>query len=201
MVTSPLRSITPTIDIYIKLAQYPILADDIRLRMREELFRRGIVSQANFERDVKELAIESQRREGLLEPFTQEEATIWAARKDRIREVHTDAYFADNLGIALLDQLISEVLRSQLTEPGTINLTFNPEIAPWELLFRQGEIYETRPAPERRHVQHHLEEIKVVLIKRMISDQLKFIGVAKKILSIEDLRRCVRMQLWVAEGN
>lgn len=195
MVTSPLRSITPTIDIYIKLAQYPILADDIRLRMREELIRRGIVSQADFERHVKELAIESQRREGLLEPFTQEEATIWALRKDRIRDVHTDAYFAENLGIALLDQLISEVLRSQLTEPGTINLTFNPEIAPWELLFRQGEIYENRPEPERKHVQHHLEEIKVVLIKRMISDQLKFIGVAKKILSIDDLRRVYRRRI------
>jgi len=195
MVTSSLRSITPTIDIYIKLAQYPILADDIRLRMREELFRSGIVSQAEFEREVKELSIESQRREGLLEPFTQEEATIWALRKDRIRDVHTDAYFADNLGIAALDQLISEVLQNQSREPGTINLTFNPEIAPWELLFRQGEIYEARPEPERKEVQHHLEEIKVVLIKRMISDQLKFIGVAKKILTIDDLRRVYRRRI------
>jgi hypothetical protein len=195
MVTSPLRSITPTIDIYIKLAQYPILADDIRLRMREELFSRGIISQAKFERGVKKLAIESQRREGLLEPFTQEEATIWALRKDQIRDVHTDVQFANNLGIALLEQLISEVLSSQSTEPGTIDLKFNPEIAPWELLFRQGEIYEARPEPKRKQVEHHLEEIKVVLIKRMISDQLKFIGVAKKILTIKDLRRVYRRRI------
>lgn len=188
MTTSPLRSITPTIDIYVRLAQYPILADDIRLRMREELFKRGIISQAEFEREVKQLAVESQRRERLLEPYTQEEASVWALRKDIIRDVHTDAYFANNLGSALLDQLIDEVLRSQATAPGTIDLTFNPEIAPWELLFRQGEIYETRPEPQRKEIQHHLEEIKVVLIKRMISDQLKFIGVAKNILTIADLR-------------
>ena len=195
MVTSPLRSITPVIDIYIKLAQYPILADEIRVHMREELFKRGVVTQAEFERDVKELAVESQRREGLLEPYTQEEANIWAMRKERIRDFHTDAYFANNLGIALLEQLISEVLRSQSNEPSTIDLTFNPEIAPWELLFRQGEMYERKPEPERKQFKHHLEEIKVVLIKRMISDQLKFIGVAKKILTIADLRRVYRRRI------
>jgi hypothetical protein len=157
MVTSPLRSITPVIDIYIKLAQYPILADEIRVHMREELFKRGVVTQAEFERDVKELAVESQRREGLLEPDTQEEANIWAMRKERIRDFHTDAYFANNLGIALLEQLISEVLRSQSNEPSTIDLTFNPEIAPWELLFRQGEMYERKPEPERKQFKHHFE--------------------------------------------
>ncbi len=195
MATSPLRSITPTIDIYVKLAQYPILADEIRLRMREELFRRGIFSQADFEREVRDLAIESQRREGLLEPYTQEEAGVWNARKDSIRDVHTDAIFAENLGIALLDQIIGDVLRSQSREPGPMDLTFNPEIAPWELLFRQGEIYESRPEPERKEVEHHLQEIKVVLIKRMISDQLKFIGVAKEILTIADLRKVYRRRI------
>jgi len=195
MVSSQLRSITPAIDIYIKLAQYPVLADHIRLLMREELFTRGVVSQADFERDIKEMAIESQRREGLLEPYSLEESNIWALRKERVRDFHTDAYFADNLGIALLEQIISEVLRKQATEPGTIDLTFNPEIAPWELLFRQGEMYEAKPEPDRKKVQHHLEEIKVVLIKRMISDQLKFIGVAKKILSISDLRRVYRRRI------
>ena len=195
MATQSLRSVTPAIDIYIKLAQYPILADEIRLRMREELFRRGVVSQADFEREVQEMAIESQRREGVLEPNTQEEPSIWALRQQRIRDLHSDAYFADSLGIALLEQLIYEVLRKQSSTPQTVDLTFNPEIAPWELLFRQGELYENRPRPERKEVQHHLQEIKVVLIKRMISDQLKFIAVAKKILTIADLRRVYRRRI------
>ena len=166
MAIQSLRSVTPAIDIYIKLAQYPILADDIRMRMREELFRRGVISQAEFEREVREMAIESQRREGVLEPYTQEEASIWALRQQRIRDLHTDAYFADSLGIALLEQLIQDVLRRQSTIEQTDDLTFNPEIAPWELLFQQGELYEARPQPERKEVEHHLQEIKVVLIKR-----------------------------------
>ena len=192
MTTAPLRSITPTIDVYVKLAQYPILADTIRMRMRDELFRRGVVSQAVFEDEIRDMAMESQRREGVSEPYTQEETDKWELRKERIREVHTDAYFANSLGIALLEQIIDEVLSKRPIQPDSTDLTFNPEIAPWELLFRQGEIYESLPEPELKPVRHHLEEIKVVLIKRMISDQLPFIGIAKKVLTISDLRRVYR---------
>ena len=195
MATTPLRSVTPTIDIYIKLAQYPILADQIRIRMREELFRRGIVSKAGFESEVKEKAMESQRREGLYDPLGQEEANVWQKRKARIRDFQTDAYFANNLGSALLEQIIEEVRNNQPGLTNSYELTFNPEIAPWELLFQQGEIYESLSPVEQERVSHHLEEIKVVLIKGMISDQLPFIGVAKKVFSIADLRRVYRRRI------
>ena len=69
MPQTALRSITPTIDIYIRLAQYPLLADTIRARMRQELFRRGVIDEARFEREVREKAIESQRRERLTDPY------------------------------------------------------------------------------------------------------------------------------------
>lgn len=182
------RSVTPTIDIYIRLAQYPVLADKIRARMRQELFARGIVDEATFEQQVREKAIESQRRERLTDPYGQEEAQVWQRRKARVRDFQTDAYFADNLGAALLEQLIHETLRHQPSPSPSAELTFNPEIAPWEVLFQQGELYERLPPAERERVQHHLEEIKVVLIKRMISDQLPYIGVAKRVFSIADLR-------------
>ncbi len=51
------------------------------------------------------------------------------------------------------------------------------------------------PPQERELVEHHLEEIKVVLIKRMISDQLPYIGVAKKMFEIADLRRIYRRRI------
>ncbi|GJM42149.1 MAG: hypothetical protein DHS20C20_24310 [Ardenticatenaceae bacterium] len=187
MPTGPLRTTTPTIDVYIKLAQYPILCDRIRLRMREELFRRGIVNKTNFEQEVKDLAIESQRREGLNNPTVQEDEGTWQRRLDTIRDLHTDSYFANNLGSTLLEQLIGEVLNNQNKPAKAVDLTFNPEIAPWALLFEQGELYDALPPPELEKVKHHLEEIKVVLIKRLLSDQLTFIRVAKHIFSIKDL--------------
>lgn len=188
MPTTPLRSTTPAIDVYVRLAQYPILCDRIRLRMREELFRRGIVSKTEFEQEVKELATESQRREGLSDPYSQEDESTWQRRLDIIRDYHTDAYFANNLGSTLLDQIVDEVLRNQHAETSPIDLTFNPEIAPWALLFQQGEMYDTLSPPEQEKVKHHLEEIKVVLIKRLMSDQLPFIAVAKNVFHIRDLR-------------
>ncbi len=187
MPTGPLRTTTPTIDVYIKLAQYPILCDRIRMRMREELFRRGIVDKMEFEQEVKILAMESQRREGLDNPTVQEDETAWQRRLETIRDLHTDNYFANNLGITLLDQLINEVLNNQDKAPKTTELTFNPEIAPWAMLFEQGSIYDALPPPEQEKVKHHLEEIKVVLIKRLLSDHLPFIRLAKQVFSIKDL--------------
>ena len=189
MSTAPLRSTTPTIDIYVKLAQYPILCDRIRLQMREEIFRRGIISHKDFEKEVKQIATESQKREGLNDPTSQEDEATWQKRLDTVRELHTDMYFANNLGSGLLEQLIDKILKNKELDSSdeSTELTFNPEIAPWALLFKQGEIYDALPPPKKELVKHHLEEIKVVLIKRLLSDQLPFIAVAKKAFSIRDL--------------
>ena len=184
-----LRSTTSTIDIYIKLAQYPILADRIRDRMREEVFKRGVVDEATFEAEVEQLALESQRREGVHDPYASEPPSVWHKRKARIRAFHTDFYFGYNLPAQLFDQIVREVRSQQPEQTAGPDLAFNPEVAPWSLLFKQGAIYESLPAGEREKVSHHLEEIKVVLIKGMISDQLPYIGVAKRVFTMDDLRR------------
>ncbi|MCP4419935.1 MAG: phosphoenolpyruvate synthase [Chloroflexi bacterium] len=190
-----IHSITPTINIYIKLAQYPTLAHEIRVRMRDELFQRGIIDKKVFKAEVKAKALESQRREGLHDPFRQEQAHIWQKRKSRIRDYQTDVYFGNNLSQARLDAIIEEVLESQPGQTDSIELTFNPEIAPWRVLFRQGELYEALPPDKQKKVKHHLQEIKVVLIKGMISDQLRFIAVAKHVFSIADLRRIYQRRI------
>lgn len=192
MLPDPIRTKTFTLDIYIKLAQYPILADEIRERMRQELFKRGVISDAKFEDEVRQKAIESQLREGLYDPFSQEPAVIWQERLSRIRDYHTDFYFGYNLPADLFNEIVQEVLRRQYQQvppADTFELTFNPELAPWEMLFRQGERYEALPPPHRDQYSHHLEEMKVVLIKGMISDQLPYIGVAKRIFTVADLRQ------------
>lgn len=183
-----LRSTTSTIDIYIKLAQYPVLADRIRERMRQEIFKRGVVDEATFEAEVEQLALESQRREGVHDPFVSEPPSVWHRRKGRIRAFHTDFYFGYNLPAQLFDEIVGDVLSQQPEHSAGPDLAFNPEVAPWSLLFRQGEIYESLDAADREKVSHHLEEIKVVLIKGMISDQLPYIGVAKRVFTMGDLR-------------
>ena len=173
--------------LYLELVQYPILAGRIRERMREELFHRGVITPQAFEAEVHEKAIQSQRREGILDPLAQEPADIWTTRVATVRDHLTDFYFAYNLPHDLFEDIVREVLAGRIP-PKDIVLTFHPELAPWRMLFAQGEAMECLPPDERARVEHHLEEIKVVLIKAMVSDHLKYVGIAKKWLDIADLK-------------
>ncbi len=182
--------------IQLKLAQYPILARKIRERMRQELFARGIITLTAFEAEVREKAILSQYREGLQDPFAQEPERVWNERRAVIRDQLTDFYFAYNLPHERLEEIVQSVLSSRaVPQDHELALTFNPELASWDLLFTQGAEYESLAPEKRAKVQHHLREIIVVLIKGMLSDQLEFVGVAKELFTVQDLteirRRCI----------
>lgn len=180
--------------IYLELAQYPILARRIRERMRQELFSKGIITVENLEDEAKKKAIHSQQREGLTDPFFEEQVEVWNERLALVRDQLTDFYFAYNLPHDRLEEIIQSVLAGRVSDL-ELGLTFNPELAPWDLLFAQGEEYESLPPAQRAKVQHHLSEIIVVLIKGMISDQLQFVGVAKDLFTIQDLKEIRRRRI------
>jgi hypothetical protein len=173
--------------VYLKLSEYPILARQIRARMRDELFARGVITQQQFEQDVRQAAIRSQKKEGLSDPLVQEPAEEWEERLGIIREHLTDFYFALNLPHEVFEEAVRSVLGAR--KPGEeVILTFNPELAPWYLLFAQAEEFERLPPEKKDRVRHHLQQICVVLIRGMISDQLDFVGVARKHFDVFDLR-------------
>ncbi len=175
------------LQLYLAISQFPVLSRTIRTRMREELFARGIIIEEAFEREVLQKAIESQKREGLTDPLIQEDPADWDKRVRYIRAHLTDFYFAYNLPHALFENILHEVLQQRVPDR-TVQLTFNPEIAPWDMLFTEGERLANLPAEEREKVQHHLREIIVVLIKTMISDHLTFVGLAKEVFTLDDLK-------------
>lgn len=173
--------------IYLELSNYPTLAPKIRERMRLEMFKRRVISPEDFENEIEEKAIQSQQREGILNPLTEESSDVWADRLAIIRDHLTDFYFAYNLPHDLFEQLLREVLEKRMP-PQDIVLTFHPELAPWDILFAQGQAYEALSEEELRPVKHHLQQIKVVLIKAMISDHLEYVGIAKEWFDISDLQ-------------
>jgi len=65
--------------------------------------------------------------------------------------------------------------------------SFDPELAPEPLLIERALAIGKLPGRERAQFEHHLREIKVVLIRRMISDQLAYINIAKEWFTIADL--------------
>jgi hypothetical protein len=182
--------------IHLELSRYPILARRIQELMRQELFAQDIISREKFEAEVREKAILSQYREGLTDPFGEEPANVWSERLAVIRDQLTNVYYANNFSLAQLRKIIQKVLSGRVTlQDRNLALTFNPELAPWDLLFAQGLEYEKLPTEKRAGVQHHLREIIVVLIKRMLSDQLDFVGVAKELFTIGDLMELRRRRI------
>lgn len=174
--------------IYLQIAQYPILAKDIRQRMRLELFTRGIITSERLEEEVKSKAILSQQREGLTDPLNEEAEHVWEQRRRLIRDYLTDFYFAYNLPLDVFTNIVNELLAKRMGHPASGELPFNPELAPLDLLLTKAQQYEALPDEYRARVRHHLEEIVVVLIKTMISDQLAFVRVAKQWFTADDFQ-------------
>jgi hypothetical protein len=155
--------------------------------MRRELFARGVITPREFEAEVRGKAIQSQAREGLHNPFQEETSNIWETRLSRIRSHLTDFYFAYNLPHDLFEQIVKEVLAERGTQVDDMLVSFNPELAPEFMLFEQAQSLEKLEPTERVQVAARLQEIKVVLIRRLISDQLAYINIAKEWFTVADL--------------
>jgi len=181
-----LEQVPKVLELYLQISQYPILGRRIRERMREEIFSRGVISREQFEREVREKAVSSQQREGLFDPFGQESEEIWQERLVQVRDHLTDFYFAYNLPQRLFEDIMEEVLADRKPDQDNWTLPFNPELAPRPLLIAQAKEYARMPDEERQKVCHHQEEITVVLLKRMVSDQMDFVRLAKRFLKAED---------------
>ena len=74
-----------------------------------------------------------------------------------------------------------------LSDVDELLVSFNPELAPQDMLFEQAAAIEKMPLEERRQADARLQEIKVVLIRTMISDQLSYIKIAKDWFTVSDL--------------
>lgn len=186
------------LNIYLTLNQYPVLSNRIRARMRRELFERGIISRGAFNAEAREKAVLSQMREGLRDPFTEETSEIWELRLARTRDSLTDFYFAYNFPYENLEEIIVKIL----AERGNVApdlVTFNPELAPQDMIFDQAIAIERLPPEKRGALEARLQDIKVVLIRTMISDQLAYINIAKKWFQVSDLMKIRKRK--IGEGK
>jgi hypothetical protein len=192
--TTPKVSIDNVLRILLALSQYPILSGRIRHQMRKALYSRGIVRKEVFEEEVKRKAVESQTLEGITDPLMEEANEVWQMRLTRVKDSLTDFYFAYNLPYAEFE----DVVRQVLAERGSIDSDFvwvNPELAPQELLFEQGEMIESMPDADKEKYEARLQAIIAVLIRTMISDQLKYIKIARQWFTVEDLREISRRKI------
>jgi hypothetical protein len=185
--TVPNRSSDQALQIYLALAQYPILKTHIRERMRQEMFEKGVITPKKFEREVRLQALNSQKREGLEDPFSEETAETWEVRLSRIRDTLTDYYFGYNLPYDRFQKIVQESISRRNRDLESLSVSFNPEIAPLDMLFDHALAISNLPPGEAQIQSPRLQEIIVVLIRKIISDHLAYINIAKEWFQIEDL--------------
>ena len=191
----PPNSTERLLTITLALTQYPILAPRIRACMRRELFERQIINRKDFEAQVTEEAIQTQRLEGMDKPLLQESSELWSIRLAAIREHMTDLIFSQHLSFEVLEDLISSVLSERGVNSDDLKLAINPELAPLDLVFEQALTIESLPPGEREKMEARYEESKVVLIRNMISDQLRYVNIAKEWFTIPDLAEIRRRKI------
>jgi hypothetical protein len=73
--------------------------------------------------------------------------------------------------------------------------SFDPELIPEDRLIEHAMTIEHMPARDRVPLEHHLTELKVTLIRRIISDRLEYINLAKRWFDIADLAEIYRHRL------
>jgi hypothetical protein len=188
------------LSVMLALGQYPILAPRIRTRMRKELFDRGIIDSAAFEAQVRDEAIQTQRVEGIEDPYAHETKEIWEARQNAVRSQLTDLLFSRHLNFENLEAIINEVMQVRGIPTLDVRLSFNPELAPLDLVFEQALTiekmpFETLDEDDRAGFEARLEESRVVLIRTMVSEQLRYINIAKEWFSITDLAEIRRRKI------
>ena len=183
------------LSIYLTLSQYPILSSRIRARMRLELFQRGLIQPAEFDAQVRQTAIQSQHQEGLDDPYAEEPLETWEIRMIHVRDQLTDVLFSQNFEYSFFESLLKEVLGERGVSVNQMLLSLNPEMAPMDLVFEQGITIERMPPERRAQFEARLKESKVVLIRTLISDQLRYINIAKEWFTLADLAEIRRHKI------
>jgi len=96
--------------------------------MRQELFRRGIITPERFEQEVREKAVLSQQREGIVAPPAKRGClAVGPALPTACSATLTDFYFAYNLPLEILHTIIDGLLAERHNgDSPELRLRFNP---------------------------------------------------------------------------
>jgi len=98
------------LSVILTINQYPVLGARIRHMMRKRIYLKGVITQETFEAEVRQNAVQSQTREGLRDPLSEEVPDIWEKRICAMRDQLTDFYFSMYFPFEELDAIIHDTL-------------------------------------------------------------------------------------------
>lgn len=173
--------------IQIILAQYPILQDRIIEAMLNQLVGEGYLTFNEFEIRARDFAVMSQKREGLQNPFGQEAPGVWDLRLQRVRTQLISVEFSQHYTLDDFSKLVEDIVQNRTSDQQPEFMWHNLQYSNIETIIDQALEIERIPMPEREQYESKIMGAKVALIRRLISDQLYYLQIAKQVFTIWDL--------------
>lgn len=169
------------------LSQYPILTEKIENEMYSRLVFDGYITVASFTEKVRDFALLTQKREGLENPFAQEPSLIWEKRLDRVRSMMICQEFAHRYTLDIFKSIVDSVVKEPSSGSKPAFMWHNIQHATIETIIEQALTIEHMPLSERKQYEPQLIAAKVTLIRRMLSNRIPYISIAKEFFTIHDL--------------
>ena len=169
------------------LSQYPILTEKIENEMYNRLLLDGYISVASFAEKIRDFALMTQKKEGLENPFAQEPSLVWEKRLERVQSAIVYQEFAQRYSLDVFNAIVSGVVREPSAGVKPAFMWHNIQHATIETIIEQALMIEHLPRAEQKQYEAQLMAAKVALIRKMLSNRVAYIAVAKEVFTIHDL--------------
>ncbi len=182
-------------EIFNYLEQYPdFVRSYIRRLMKDMLIRDEIVNEFSFKKLIGKRAIDIQNREGG-NPF--EPAEIWLDRCRESKKQIIDYLFSINYSIDHLKQIIvdhSPEMESEFSIKMKRDFDFHLDIekASTKVLIEKMNYFESLTEQEKLSYQYEMRELKIVLLRRLVTEIPEQVNITERFLSMEDVHEIYR---------
>ena len=177
------------------LSQYPILSEKIENEMYNRLVLDGYISVSSFTEKIRDFALLTQKREGLQNPFAQEAPLVWEKRLDRVQSMMVQQEFAQRYPLSVFNTILDNVLKDPSATGKPVFMWHNIQHATIETIIEQALAIEHLPMSDRKSFEPQLMAAKVTLIRKLLSNRIPYITVAKEVFSIHDLLEINRRRI------
>ncbi|MDQ7825622.1 MAG: PEP/pyruvate-binding domain-containing protein [Candidatus Eremiobacteraeota bacterium] len=180
------------------LEKYPELVRRyIRQIMQDTLYRDDILNEFTFKKLIGKRAIEIQSAAGG-NPY--EPAEIWRERCREAKKQLIDFFFSSNYSLDYLKQLIvdhSGEIESELSISFPLDFEFAMDVekVSTRVLIKKMDYYASLRPEDQEKVQHEMRELKVVLIRRLVTDNPEQVRIAERFFTMEHLREIHRRMI------
>jgi len=180
------------------LADHPTLASRFLRSLLITLHGQGVVTLEEVQRQADESLRDAQERAAVTDDNAPVAIRLDEEQRRRVQEL-TVAYAARHLTTDAIDDVLN--ITRKRDEAMNLEEIANLSTVSFGLLRQKIHDFNAIPRGLSRLSDHEATSVRVALIKRLISEQLEFVGIAKRYLTIRDFDAIVSRIIGPDDGN